>query len=326
MVIRIFFLEAFTIPTPSMEKSLLVGDFIVVSKVHYGARIPITLLSLPFVHQTFPGTETRSYLDWIQLPYWRLPGFSSIRNNDVVVFNYPMEDEHPVDQRKHYVKRCIAIPHDTLKMESGYVFINNRLLPEPVTAEYIYEVRTDNEIPLDSLDAWNITEGMRASKHSYKFTLTRELAEHICHMKGIEDVVLEKHMPGKFFDMGFPGNEHFPWNLDNMGPLVIPGAGDTLHLSVDTLPLYERLITVYEKNDLKVKGDSIYINNQLTTTYVVKMNYYFMMGDNRHNSGDSRFWGFVPEDHIVGKAVMTVLSIDKQKGGFRPDRWFRSVE
>lgn len=326
MIVRSFLFEAFSIPTPSMEKSLLVGDFIVVSKVHYGARIPITPLSVPFVHQTFPGTEVRSYLDWIQLPYWRLPGFSSIKNNDVVVFNYPMEDEHPVDQRKHYVKRCIAIPHDTLRLENGFVFINNKQLPDPEKVQYIYEVITDMEIPLDSLDAWGVTEGMRLSKHSYKFTLTNEIAEKMCKMKGIEDVVLEQQKPGKFFDMGFPGVENFPWNIDNLGPIVIPAAGDTLTLTVDTLPLYERLITVYEKNELKVKGDSIFINGQLTNKYVVQMDYYFMMGDNRHNSADSRFWGFVPEDHIVGKAVMVVLSYDKMSGGLRSGRWFKGVD
>lgn len=308
-----------------MERSLLTGDFIVVSKVHYGARIPITPLSFPFVHQTFPGTDVPSYLDWITLPYWRLPGFSDVKNNDIIVFNYPMEDEHPVDQRKHYVKRCIGIPHDTLRIDQGYVFINDSLLREPENAQFLYEAFTDTLTP-SMIDSLELSESMRWSKRSYRIILTREKADQLCNTKGISDVVLLREKPGKFFDLSFPGTENFSWNLDNYGPIVIPAEGDTLHLTTDTLPLYERLITVYEKNQLEVKGDSIFINGQLTNTYVVKMNYYFVMGDNRHNSADSRFWGFVPEDHIVGKAVLVVLSYNKEKGSFRKERWFKGVE
>lgn len=308
-----------------MERSLLTGDFIVVSKVHYGARIPITPLSIPFVHQTLPGTEIPSYLDWIALPYWRLPGFSSIKNNDIVVFNYPVEDDHPIDQRKHYVKRCIGIPHDTLRMELGYIFINNKPLEEPESVQFLYEVFADS-LPAALMDSLEITESMQWSKRSYRLILTREIAEILCKAPGIQDVVQLREKPGKYFDLAFPGKENFSWNLDNYGPIVIPAEGDTLKLTVDTLPLYERLITVYEKNQLEVKGDSIFINGEHTDEYVVQMNYYFVMGDNRHNSADSRFWGFVPEDHIVGKAVLVVLSYDKQDGGFRSDRWFRGVD
>lgn len=308
-----------------MEKSLMVGDFIVVSKLHYGPRIPVTPLSFPFAHQTFPFTEVPSYLDWIEIPYMRIPGFSSVKNNDIIVFNWPIETEHPVDQRKHFVKRCIAVPGDTLKIENGLVFINNKLLPEPEGLQFIYEVVTDS-ISTDTLDAMDITEGVKMSKRSYRLTLTREKAEKLCHMQGIQDVIELREKPGKVYDMGFPGHPAFAWNRDNSGPLVIPGAGDTLNLTVDSLALYERIITAYEGNDLSVKGDSIFINGQLTDKYVVEMDYYFVMGDNRHNSSDSRSWGFVPEDHIVGKAVLIVLSLDKNRGGVRSGRFFDSIE
>lgn len=308
-----------------MEKSLLIGDFIVVSKVHYGARLPITPLSFPFAHQTFPFTETPSYLDWIQLPYWRLPGFSSVKNNDVIVFNYPMEGQHPVDQRKHYVKRCVAIPGDTMKVENGYVFINGKPLPEPENVQFMYEVVTDS-IPQALLDSLDITEAMQWSKRSYRLTLTRKNAEKLCNMKDIHDVILLREKPGKYFDQAFPSDTAYKWNLDNYGPLIVPRAGDTLHLSRSNIRLYERLIRFYENNQLFTNGDSILINGIRTDKYVVAMNYYFVMGDNRHNSADSRFWGFVPEDHIVGKAVLIVLSVDKQRGGFRWDRSFEGVE
>lgn len=304
----------------------MVGDFLVVSKLHYGPRIPVTPISFPFAHQTFPFSETRSYLDWIQLPYWRIPGFSEVKNNDVIVFNYPVEIDHPIDQRKHYIKRCIAVPGDTLRIERSLVIINGKLLPEPEGLQFLFEVSSSVPLPPDTLAAMGLQVPDTITAKSLRLTMTRADAERLCRIPGVNHVSQMYEKPGKFFDLSFPGSSHFPWNLDNLGPIVIPKAGDTLDLTADSVLLYRDIIKVHEGNDFKVRGDTIYINGQPATKYVVKMNYYFVMGDNRHNSADSRFWGFVPEDHIVGKAVLIVMSVNKERGGLRGGRWFKLIE
>ncbi|MES2838200.1 MAG: signal peptidase I [Bacteroidota bacterium] len=331
-IIRTFFIEAFTIPTSSMEKSLLIGDFLFVSKVSYGPRIPNTPISFPFAHHTLPLTEnTKSYSELIQLPYFRLPGFGDIKNNDIVVFNYPMEDWRPTDKKENYIKRCVAIPGDKLEVRQGVLHINDKVADKPENMQHKYLVSTDgsgfNPKTLLELD---ITEGGLVSGDGvYELTLTTENAAKIKGFSNVKDVQPLIETPGKYADYIFPHDSTYTWNADNYGPLVIPKEGVTVDISLKNISIYKRVIENYEKNKLEVKADGVYINGQKADKYTFKMDYYFMMGDNRHNSADSRFWGFVPIDHIVGKAVFVWLSLDPNAttffSKFRTERLFTFI-
>ncbi|MDQ3048427.1 MAG: signal peptidase I [Bacteroidota bacterium] len=329
ILFRIFFFEAFTIPSASMEQSLLTGDYILVSKLSYGPRVPSTPLAIPFVHQRMPFSETgNSYLDWIKIPYLRLFGPPDIDHGDVVVFHFPIEDEHPVDQRTFYIKRCVGLAGDTIEIRQGQVYINGVYKDHPDKLQYDYKVLTDTDtIDSEALNQVGIAQGGRMKKGEFWFALTQEKLEAIKKIPNVKDIqpLLEKK--GSYSDYMFPENEHFLWNVDFFGPLYIPKAGDSVKLSADSLPLYERIIRVYEENDLRVSKDSIFINGKLATHYTFKMNYFFMMGDNRHLSADSRFWGFLPEDHVVGKTVLVLMSVDKkeEETSIRWDRWFKRV-
>lgn len=330
ILFRTFCFEAFTIPSASMEGSLLTGDYVLVSKLSYGPRLPNSPLSIPFAHQRLPFTEaTPSYLSWLQLPYWRLFSSPDIEHGDVVVFNYPMEEEHPVDQRTYYIKRCVGLPGDTLSIIDGQVSINGKYSDLPDKLQFNYKIKTDSDsLNSDTLNEMGITEGGKMrNKGEYWFTLN---ADNMNKVKGLPEVkelsvLLEKK--GSYSDYMFPENEHFIWNVDHFGPIYIPREGDSVKLTIDSLALYERIIRVYEGNELRVSHDSIFINEVHVRSYTFKMNYYFMMGDNRHNSADSRFWGFVPEDHVVGKTVLVLMSINRseQGSGIRWDRWFKLV-
>jgi signal peptidase I len=331
ILFRIFFFEAFTIPSASMEKSLLTGDYILVSKLSYGPRIPITPIAFPFAHQRMPFTEsTNSYLEWIKIPYMRLFGSPDIERDDVVVFNYPMEDDRPIDQQTYYIKRCVGISGDTLEVRDGQVYINGEYKDHPEKLQFNYKIQTDvDTIDSDTITKLGITEGGKMrNKGEYWFTMDVNNVEKIKKVPHVANVTALIEKKGSYSDYMFPENEHFLWNVDFFGPLYIPKAGDSVKLTIDSLPLYERIISVYEKNELHTSHDSVFINNKYVTHYTFKMNYFFMMGDNRHNSADSRFWGFLPEDHVVGKTILVVMSIDKSnnKSKIRNDRWFRRVK
>ncbi len=366
-IIRVFMIEAYTIPTSSMEKSLLVGDFLFVSKMSYGPKLPNTPLAFPFVHHTMPLTQfTKSYVEWIKWPFYRFPGFTTIKHGDVVVFNYPDGDTvalkqqnqsyyslirrygrddvwnnkfqygdivaRPVDKRENYIKRCIGLPGDTIQIIDEVVHINGKALDFPELSQFMYQVKTDgNPINKRLIGKLDITEEIQMTESGDQvITLTQESADKLKQLPNV--LAVEKIIQPKGFWQNyiFPFDSAYAWNVDNFGPLYIPKAGATVKLTLANLPLYSRIINAYELNSLEVKDGKILINGKVATSYTFKLDYYWMMGDNRHNSADSRFWGFVPVDHIVGKAVFVWLSLDNNKslfdGKIRWSKLFRTIK
>lgn len=322
-IIRWLILEAFTIPTPSMEKSLLVGDFLFVSKLHYGARTPATPLQIPLTHQKIWGTNIPSYLDWIQLPQFRLPGFSHVKRNDVVVFNWPIDFSYPVDLKTNYIKRCIGIPGDTLEVRDMSVILNGEIQENPEKAQFKYFIETDEIIKNRIFEKYDITDRYKVNGGYLVFTMPAT-AETLKSLQFISDVRILEEEEGKAEMKIYPNGQKYPWNVDYWGPIVIPGEGMTIPVNDETMTKYGRVIEHYEDNDLvEIKDGTLKIDGEAFTSYTFKQDYYFMMGDNRHNSEDSRFWGFVPADHIVGKALFIWLSIDPNKSFFSKIRWSR---
>lgn len=340
-LIRWLIMEAFTIPTPSMEKSLLVGDFLFVSKFHYGTRTPKTPLQLPLTHQKIWGTNIPSYLDWVQLPQYRLPGISSVKQNDVVVFNVPpirLNDgiDYPIDLKTNYIKRCVGLPGDVLKIENKQVFINDEPIGNPEGMQYSYLVFSNNVLSQRILDKFDIPEIqlLQNDPPVQLLYLTEQQATDLAKEAFIKEVRAASNNPFKRYetyekgelDNGiFPNNpELFPWNADWYGPLKIPKEGEKISIDSKALTTYGDVITLYDHNEnAEIKDSKLFIDGKQVTEYTFKQNYYFMMGDNRHNSLDSRYWGFVPEDHIVGKGFFIWLSLDANKSFLSKIRWRR---
>lgn len=328
-LIRWVSLEAYTIPTPSMEKSLLVGDFLFVSKLHYGPRTPTTPLQVPLTHQTIWGTSIPSYSDLIKLPSFRLPGFSSVKKGDCVVFNWPADDEkYPVDLKTNYIKRCVATPGDVLEIKDKQLYINGQSSGNFVNLQYSFFIETFENMnnifkKMDITDVYQYPNG-------YLVMTSPKKIDEIKTYSFVTKVVDLKKEPHLAEPRVFPNNSKFDWNEDNFGPLTMPKEGVTVQITPQTLPLYETLLLKYENlKDVKIQDSTLYIDGKVQTSYTFKQDYYWMMGDNRHNSLDSRFWGFVPADHIVGKAVFIWLSLDPNGKWLNKIRWsrlFRFVE
>jgi signal peptidase I len=369
--INLFIFQNYQIPTSSLEKSLLVGDYLFVSKLSYGPRVPNTPFSFPLVQNTFPVINTKSYLDWPEWGYKRVAGLGKVKRNDIVVFNFPAGDTvalgqqnpdyytlvaeygrdyihlnsesfgkviyRPVDKRENYVKRCIGMPGDTLSIRNNQVYINNDPAENPEKMQYHYYIETDGS-PLteEQFRLLDISKDERMlvnqslfsflgfapdAARVYRLPLTKNALYLAEKLPAVKKIIIE---PEAFGGTTYPVDYQTGWTRDNYGPIWIPSKGSTIQLTEWNLAMYHRCIRNYENNTIEVKDGKIYINGREETSYTFRYDYYFMMGDNRHNSADSRSWGFVPEDHIVGKPILIWLSLDKDRSLFNGGiRWHR---
>ncbi len=355
-IVHTYFMQPFTIPTSSLEKTLLVGDYLFVSKFHYGARLPQTAIAFPMVHDTIPGIGIKSYSTEPQIPYMRLPGFEKVKKNDIVVFNWPVDTVNafhqygdgkyyykPIDKKSNYVKRCVATPGDSLEIIEGKVFINGKelQLSERAKPQYSYTGTTNGQALTAQYmyEMYNITDGFYYNQSTNEFlipALSLEVAERLRnnpYIKTLERRIFPEQQKNTSL---FPNDSKKRYNLDYFGPIYIPKKGKTVDITPESLPFYRRIIEVYEgtemnvENKITVNGTQVLLNGKPFDSYTFKQDYYWMMGDNRHNSEDSRTWGYVPFNHVVGKPVFIWFSKDKYASGFfdgiRWDRMFTTVK
>ncbi len=385
--INLFFFQNYVIPSSSLEKSLLTGDYLFVSKVSYGPRIPETPLTMPLTQHTMPIYNCKSYIEWPHWDYRRVKGLGKVELNDIVVFNFPagdticsaqqyqaydyyqlcyqigyqmypqrpnpdsltqeqlplyfntiyqagkqtieanpqeygLIDTRPTDRRENYVKRCVGLPGQTLQIKDRIIYINGKANKEPDNVQYSYQIKLKRHFTDEEMKEWGITMEELKDLNNYGYMpMTNKTADIL---KKRPDIVESIKLNTDANDLDiYPLNGNMHWTRDNYGPIWIPAKGGTIDLTLKNLPIYERPIRTYEGNKLEVKDGKIFINDKETTKYTFKMDYYWMQGDNRHNSLDSRYWGFVPEDHIVGKPIFIWWSSDPDRGGFSGVRWNR---
>jgi signal peptidase I len=362
-IVHTYAMQPFTIPTSSLEKTLLVGDFLFVSKFHYGARMPMTAISFPMVHDSIPVIGTKSYLDQPQLPYFRLPGFQKIKRNDIVVFSWPTDTlidinrpgkgfkVKPLDKKSNYVKRCVGVPGDELQIKDGYVYINGEqnVLPDRAKLQFRYKIISKNSfVKTDNKGRYTNQPSAFVSSHFnisdiYISDIDRE-NKIITHIAQMTDEAYEKvknnpnvievekltEEEGVWNQSVYPQDPRFNWNTKYFGPITIPKAGTTIDISVENISLYKRIIEVYEgsefgiNNKISLSGTQVMLNSKQITKYTFLQDYYWMMGDNRDNSQDARMWGLVPFNHVVGKPVFIWMSWDTNaKGIMNKIRWDR---
>ena len=335
-LIRWSAVEAFVVPTGSMENTIMPGDFLFVSKLHYGSRTPATLLQIPLTHQKIWGTEIPSYLPWIELPTYRFPGFSKIKREDVIVFNVPPVSQnegvkYPMDLKTYYVKRCVGIAGDQLEIRNKEIFVNGQPLSHPEYMKFSYILFAKDEISKRNLTGFGFSQddhiflGRSNENYAvYQMYLTEKQAGKIKVAPYI--VSMEENMASRDNTDAriFPSSTYSPWNRDNYGSITIPSQGMTIAINDSTLAFYGEIIKDYEhNNNVEISESKLKIEGKEIIEYTFRQNYYFMMGDNRHNSEDSRYWGFVPEDHIVGKPMFVWMSVDDHANLLHKIRWNR---
>ncbi|MFT7497630.1 MAG: signal peptidase I [Porticoccaceae bacterium] len=384
-LVHTYFMRPYVIPTSSLEKSLLIGDYLLVSKFHYGARVPMTPIALPMVHDSIPFTGVRSYLKKPQLPYYRLPALEKIKRNEIVVFNWPADSlkwmwndysgkytYKPIDKKTNYVKRCVAIPGDSLQIIDGTIYINGEqsIMPDRAKPQYYYTLTGNEGFTTENFPSyinakarkrhykikkeyWNDTRVQDAFKVEAYLTKVGEDSLYVEVAGGVSSNLISRlniiSVPNRMSvnltqeevdkikkesntqsierlihsnnDDIFPQSDQYKWSQDNFGPIYIPKKGETVKLDSKSIPFYEHLIDEYERNNITVDGDTVFINGKIATDYTFKQDYYWMMGDNRHMSLDARFWGYTPFDHVIGKPVFIWMSYDG--GIFRNPRWER---
>ena len=348
-IVHTYVMQPFTIPTSSLEKTLLVGDFLFVSKFHYGARTPMTAVAFPMVHDTIPILKSKSYLKDLQIPYFRFPGFQKIKQNDIVVFSWPPDtltnitnprskvDIKPLDKKSNYVKRCVGLPGDSLEVRDGYVYINGTKneLPGRAKLQFGYAFRTKNPLnPSFAAEQYDITDlypmDNPPSYRVFRALMTDASYERFKNYPGM-DTIFKTTAKKDVSDLStFPQSPYYQWNTDYFGAMYIPKAGASVAITAETLPLYRRIIEVYEgsemgiENKISQSGTQVLLNGNPLTSYTFKLDYYWLMGDNRNNSQDARMWGFVPFTHVVGKPVLVWMSWNSNaKGIMNKIRWER---